>query len=81
MLEMASAMELPSINQARGFPGDPKMKVKYSCFVSLLIETSLYLPLNFSHVSSKSIQIENPQELQEEDTISSTVDINKDFPG
>lgn len=52
--EMASAMELPSINQAKRFSWRPQNEGKYSCFVSLLIETSLYLPLNFSHVSSKS---------------------------
>ena len=59
--EMASATEFPNINQAKRISWRPQNEGKYLCFVSLLIETSLYLPLKFSHVSSKSrIQIKKP---------------------
>ena len=48
--EMASATELPSRNQAKRFSWRPKNEGKYSCFVSLLIDASLYLSLNLSQV-------------------------------
>lgn len=41
--EMACATELPSRSQADRLLWIPKREGKYSCFVSLLIDASLYL--------------------------------------